>query len=44
MSWEVLDWNTNAIEFYEKKGAKILKDWHLVQLDEERINNYLIAI
>ena len=44
VSWEVLDWNTNAIEFYEKKGAKILKDWHLVQLDEERINNYLIAI
>ncbi|MCP4055077.1 MAG: GNAT family N-acetyltransferase, partial [Mesoflavibacter sp.] len=25
--WEVLDWNTSAINFYEKQGAKILKDW-----------------
>lgn len=42
--WEVLDWNTNAINFYKKKGAKILTDWHLVQMDEALINNYLIAI
>jgi GNAT superfamily N-acetyltransferase len=25
--WHVLDWNTNAIKFYEKLGAKELKEW-----------------
>lgn len=40
ISWEVLDWNTPAIEFYEKKGANVMRDWHVVQLDEEAINNY----
>lgn len=41
ISWEVLDWNTNAINFYEKKGAKILDTWRVVQLDEQGIENYL---
>jgi GNAT superfamily N-acetyltransferase len=27
MEWCVLDWNTNAINFYEKLGAEHLKDW-----------------
>lgn len=39
--WEVLDWNTNAIKFYEKKGAKILKDWYLAQLEGDAIKNYI---
>jgi GNAT superfamily N-acetyltransferase len=38
--WEVLDWNEEAISFYEKKGAKILRDWDVVQLDEQGIKNY----
>lgn len=41
ISWEVLDWNTPAINFYENKGATILRDWHLVQMDENSIQNYL---
>lgn len=41
ISWEVLDWNTPAIEFYEKKGAKVMRDWNVVQLDEHGIKNYL---
>ena len=39
--WEVLDWNTPAIEFYEKKGANVMRDWNVVQLDEQGIKNYL---
>ena len=39
--WEVLDWNEPAIEFYEKKGAHVLRDWDVVQLDENGIKNYL---
>lgn len=27
MEWEVLDWNKNAIRFYEKLGARQLKTW-----------------
>ena len=27
MEWCVLDWNTNAINFYDKLGAKQLKEW-----------------
>lgn len=41
LGWEVLDWNTPAIKFYESKGAKVLRDWHVVQLDEEAIAKYL---
>ena len=41
VEWNVLDWNTPAIEFYEKSGAKILKDWQVVQMDEEGINNFV---
>ncbi|GEQ85082.1 N-acetyltransferase [Patiriisocius marinistellae] len=38
--WVVLDWNENAIKFYEKSGATLLKDWYLVQMDEKGLNNY----
>ncbi|HEY3252199.1 MAG TPA: GNAT family N-acetyltransferase [Ignavibacteria bacterium] len=27
MEWCVLDWNKNAIKFYDKLGAKPLQDW-----------------
>ncbi|MCK0160914.1 GNAT family N-acetyltransferase [Allomuricauda sp. F6463D] len=41
ISWEVLDWNEPAIEFYEKKGANVLRDWDVVHLDEKGIKNYI---
>ena len=28
MMWQVLDWNTPAIEFYKKYGADIQAGWH----------------
>lgn len=42
--WDVLDWNEPAIVFYEKKGAKVMRDWDIVQLDEQGIKNYLSKI
>ncbi|MFK7747954.1 MAG: N-acetyltransferase family protein [Kordia sp.] len=42
IGWEVLDWNTPAIEFYEHIGADVKRDWHVVQLDEKGIENYLV--
>ncbi len=40
VSWDVLDWNEPAISFYEAKGAKVLRDWDVVQLDEQGIKNF----
>ena len=42
--WEVLDWNENAISFYEKKGAHVMRDWDVVQLDEKGITHYIESI
>jgi GNAT superfamily N-acetyltransferase len=44
IQWEVLDWNDPAIEFYEKKGAKVLRDWDVVQMDEQGIKNYMESL
>lgn len=41
ISWEVLDWNEPAIRFYESKGANVMRDWDVVQLDKEGIENYI---
>ncbi|MBU2949927.1 GNAT family N-acetyltransferase [Tamlana agarivorans] len=41
INWEVIDWNEPAIAFYEKKGAKVLRDWDVVHLDESGIKNYI---
>lgn len=44
VNWEVLDWNEPAIDFYEKKGAKVLRDWDVVQMSEEGIKNYIAKL
>lgn len=41
ISWEVLDWNDPAINFYESRGAKVMRDWDVVQLDENGIKAFL---
>ena len=42
IEWNVLDWNTPAINFYEKSGAKVLDDWRVVHMDETGIKQFLI--
>ena len=32
MRWEVLDWNTPAIEFYKRLGAEFMDEWKAVML------------
>jgi GNAT superfamily N-acetyltransferase len=44
IEWNVLDWNTSAIDFYKKSGAKILEDWLVAQMDEKGINEFLRKI
>jgi GNAT superfamily N-acetyltransferase len=35
MKWEVLDWNTPAIEFYTAMGAEFMDTWRNVRLSRE---------
>ena len=35
MRWQVLDWNTPALEFYDSLGGKVLKEWLTVRLTGE---------
>lgn len=30
--WSVLDWNVNAIRFYERMGATVLPDWRICRI------------
>lgn len=41
IEWNVLDWNTPAIDFYERSGAKVLTDWRVVHMDENGIEAFL---
>lgn len=40
VEWNVLDWNTPAIDFYRKSGAKVLDDWRVAQMDEKGIAEF----
>jgi GNAT superfamily N-acetyltransferase len=35
--WSVLDWNANAIRFYESMGASVLPDWRICRISGERL-------
>lgn len=37
MKWEVLDWNTPAIDFYRAMGAELKSEWLNVQLDGDAV-------
>ena len=30
--WSVLDWNENAIRFYEKMGATVMPEWRICRV------------
>jgi len=40
VEWNVLDWNTPAIDFYKSVGATVFNDWLVVQLNEKGINKF----
>ena len=35
LKWEVLDWNTPAIEFYQSQGAKLMDEWKTMRVTGE---------
>lgn len=38
--WQVLDWNTPAIEFYKKAGASVEAEWWDCKMNEQDIKKY----
>jgi GNAT superfamily N-acetyltransferase len=44
IEWAVLDWNETAIVFYENHGAKVLRDWDVVQMNEQGIQNFIARL
>lgn len=41
VKWIVLDWNTPAIDFYEKTGAVMQKDWYIVAMNNNELSTFL---
>jgi GNAT superfamily N-acetyltransferase len=39
MMWQVLDWNTPAIDFYKKYGASMSNEWINCSLEREQIES-----
>ena len=35
--WQVLDWNTPAIEFYEAQGARVMRSWITCRVEGDAI-------
>ncbi|KAG8380516.1 hypothetical protein BUALT_Bualt06G0023800 [Buddleja alternifolia] len=40
VEWVVLDWNVNAITFYEQMGAQILPEWRICRLTGDALQTY----
>jgi GNAT superfamily N-acetyltransferase len=37
LEWSVLDWNSPAIGFYEKLGARLMNEWTVMRLDGQAL-------
>ncbi|XP_050386007.1 probable acetyltransferase NATA1-like [Argentina anserina] len=43
VEWVVLDWNVNAIKFYEEMGAKVMQEWRICRLTGDALQAYADA-
>jgi len=37
-SWQVLDWNSDAISFYQQLGAEVLREWLTVRMSGDALH------
>ena len=44
LHWQVLDWNSPAIDFYKKEGASIDATWLDCKLDDAQLKEYKFEI
>jgi GNAT superfamily N-acetyltransferase len=38
--WSVLDWNENAIRFYERMGAAVMPDWRICRITGDTLKSF----
>ena len=38
--WSVLDWNANAIAFYQKLGATVMPDWRICRVTGDALRTF----
>ena len=38
--WSVLDWNANAIRFYERMGATVMPDWRICRVTGDALQRF----
>jgi GNAT superfamily N-acetyltransferase len=38
--WSVLDWNVNAIRFYERMGATLMPEWRICRVSGEALRSF----
>ena len=38
--WSVLDWNKDAIRFYEKMGATVMPDWRICRIAGDELQGF----
>jgi len=38
--WSVLDWNVNAIRFYERMGATLLPEWRICRVTGDTLRSF----
>lgn len=44
IEWNVLNWNTTAIDFYRKSGATVLEDWMVAQMSRSEIEQFVTRL
>lgn len=41
MVWQCLDWNTKAMDFYERVGGKCLREWLTIRMYKPDIHKFV---
>ena len=41
VAWDVLDWNIEAIQFYESTGASVFADWRVAHMNEQSLKKFI---
>lgn len=40
VAWEVLDWNTGAVDFYRGTGATVYEEWRVCHMNEQNLQQF----
>ena len=40
-TWQAIDWNKNAFEFYESIGANVLKEWITLRMESDAMQRFV---